>query len=79
MVPIVSLVIPSSEQGMVGSYYRLSGSWEEPEVSQMRLKSLKEQLPDILTKPFDILRSLLSRKDETGPGSDQVEPRNRAE
>ena len=63
-VPLVSLVVPGSDKGMVGAYFALDGSLEEPDVSTMKMKSLQEQLPDIITKPFELFHSLLSSDDE---------------
>jgi hypothetical protein len=62
-IPLVNLVMPGSDKGMVGAYCALEGSWSEPEVSAMTLKSLQEQLPDIITKPFELCRSLLTSKE----------------
>ena len=66
-VPLVNLVMPGSEKGMVGAYFALDGSFEEPDVSTMKMKSLQEQLPDIITKPIEFLHSLLSSADEGEP------------
>ena len=84
IVPLVNLVVPGSDKGMVGAYFALDGSLEEPDVSTMKLKSLQEQLPDIFTKPFELFHSLMgpegepssappavpSQTDVTGPGED---------
>ena len=64
MVPLVNLVIPGSDNGLVGAYYRVYGPWDEPEVETMALKSLQEGVPDIITKPFEILHSLWKGSDK---------------
>ena len=59
-VPIVNLVLPGSSKGFVGAYMRVHGPWDDPEVTTMAMKSLKEELPDLITKPFDLIQSLWS-------------------
>jgi hypothetical protein len=58
MVPLVNLVVPGSDKGMVGAYFRVRGPWEEPDVETMKLKSLKEELPEIITAPVDFIQWL---------------------
>lgn len=58
-VPLVNLILPGSDSGLVGAYFRVHGPWDEPEVDAMPLKSLTEGAPDIITAPFEILQSLL--------------------
>jgi hypothetical protein len=58
MVPLVNLVVPGSNKGMVGAYFRVRGPWEQPEVETMKLKSLKEELPEIITAPVDFIQWL---------------------
>ena len=72
MVPLVKLVIPGSDKGMVGAYFSVRGPWEQPEVSTLAMKSLHEELPDILTRPFELLHGLLASKqpsDSDAPSS----------
>lgn len=57
-VPLMNLVLPGSNKGMVGAYFRVHGPWEEPEVETMALKTLREGAPDLLSKPFDLLEWL---------------------
>ena len=59
-VPILNLVLPGSDKGFVGAYLRVQGPWEDPEVTTMAMRSLKEGLPDLITKPFDMIQSLWS-------------------
>ncbi len=67
-VPILNLVLPGSDKGFVGAYLRVQGPWEDPEVTTMAMKSLKEGLPDLITKPFDMIQSLWSSE---GGSSDE--------
>ena len=55
----MNLILPGSDSGLVGAYFRVHGPWDEPEVDAMPLKSLTEGAPDIITAPFEILQSLL--------------------
>lgn len=58
MVPLVNLVVPGSDKGMVGAYFRVRGPWDDPDVDAMKLKSFKEELPDIITAPVDFIQWL---------------------
>lgn len=62
-LPLVNLVLPGSKKGFVGAYFSVRGPWEEPQVTTMAMKSLKEELPDLITKPFDLIHSLWSEQE----------------
>jgi hypothetical protein len=67
MVPLVELVIPGSDKGMVGAYFHVQGPWEDPDVSTLAMKTLQEQLPDLITRPFELFKQLLTRKQPSDP------------
>ena len=67
MVPLVKLVIPGSDKGMVGAYFHVQGPWEDPDVSTLAMKSLQEQLPDLFTQPFELFKQLLTREQPSDP------------
>jgi hypothetical protein len=73
MVPLVNLVVPGSNKGMVGAYFRVRGPWDDPEVKTLKLKSLKEELPDLITAPVDFIQWLW-RGGEQPPATDAGAP-----
>ncbi len=68
-VPLVNWIMPGSNRGFVGAYYRVEGPTEEPEITVMAMKSLREELPDLIAKPIDAIEWLW----KTGMGSDEEE------
>ncbi|MCS5637871.1 MAG: AsmA-like C-terminal region-containing protein, partial [Myxococcota bacterium] len=72
-IPLVKIILPGSEKGLVGTYYQVSGHLSEPTVRALPGRSFAEGLPDALEAPYQILRAILSggQIDEgrTGPDS----------
>ena len=60
-VPLVSWVMPGSNRGFVGAYFRITGSAEDPEVETMAMKTFREQLPDVISAPIDVIDWLWTR------------------
>jgi len=58
-IPLVKAILPGSERGLVGAYYRVGGSFAEPVVVSLPGRSLAEDLPDVLAAPYQVLRALL--------------------
>lgn len=72
MVPLVNLVVPGSDKGMVGAYFRVRGPLDDPDVDAMKLKSIEEELPTILSAPVDFIRQLWksgARRDDASGSS----------
>jgi hypothetical protein len=61
-LPVVKSFIPGSDKGLVGAYFEVSGKLGEPKLTSLPVKSLTEELPDILTTPLKAIRSLLMTK-----------------
>lgn len=74
-VPLVSWVIPGSKHGIVGAYFRVEGPVDDPEVTTMAMKSLREELPSVFSMPLDVIewlwqsgsRPLMSPEPARGP------------
>jgi hypothetical protein len=58
-VPLVKAILPGSERGLVGAYYKVSGPVTEPRVVAMTGKSITEDLPDLLSTPLKVLRAIV--------------------
>lgn len=58
-IPLVKAILPGSERGLVGAYYRVSGPIGQPTVEALPGRSLEEGLPDVLAAPFQLLRALV--------------------
>jgi hypothetical protein len=63
-IPLMNLVLPGSKHGFVGSYFQVEGPWDDPEVSVMAMKTLQEELPDLISKPIEMIQWLWSSEDE---------------
>jgi hypothetical protein len=59
-IPLVKIILPGSERGLVGTYYQVSGNLSEPKVRSLPGRSFAEGLPDALEAPYQILRAILS-------------------
>ncbi|MDE0885932.1 MAG: hypothetical protein OSB70_10400 [Myxococcota bacterium] len=59
-LPLVKIILPGSEKGLVGTYYQISGNLDEPKVRALAGRSVAESLPDALEAPYQILRAILS-------------------
>jgi len=58
-VPLVKAILPGSERGLVGAYYKVSGPVTEPRVVAMTGKSITEDLPDLFSTPLKVLRAIV--------------------
>ena len=59
-IPLVKIILPGSERGLVGTYYQVSGDVGQPKVRALTGRSFAEGLPDALEAPYQILRAILS-------------------
>jgi hypothetical protein len=59
-IPLVKIILPGSERGLVGTYYQVSGNLSDPQVRSLPGRSFAEGLPDALEAPYQILRAILS-------------------
>ena len=72
MVPLVKLIVPGSEKGMVGAYFSVEGSSSDPEIETLAMKSLYNTLPELITKPLDLIHGWLKSEPKNRvPRADQ--------
>jgi hypothetical protein len=60
-LPLVKAILPGSEKGLVGAYYKIGGDFSEPSVDPLRSKSFEEDLPDLLAAPYKVLQAIFGR------------------
>jgi hypothetical protein len=67
-IPLVNLLVPGSDRGLIGVYFEARGTLDDPEVRTMTMKSIAEgvPLPEVLRQPFDALQKLFSRSSSSG-------------
>jgi len=63
-LPLVRAFLPGSERGLIGTYFRVNGPLNEPEVDALPLQSLMTSVPDIIKAPFKVLGSLFDGSDD---------------
>lgn len=70
-IPLAKAILPGSEKGLLGAYYQVNGTFDEPEIEPLRSKSISEGMPEVLVAPYALLNAIL-----TGKGVDhgQTEP-----
>ncbi len=59
-IPLVKVILPGSERGLVGTYYQVDGDLSRPQVRSLPGRSFAEGLPDLLEAPYQILRAIVS-------------------
>ncbi|MEE8581856.1 MAG: AsmA-like C-terminal region-containing protein [Myxococcota bacterium] len=66
-LPIIRSLIPGSNKGLVGAYFEVSGSLEDPEVTTLPAKTLVEGMPSIVKAPLKVLQFLLGGSGKSPP------------
>jgi len=69
-IPLVNLLV--SDKGLMGAYFGIEGTLQEPSVRSMPVKSITESVPDVVKAPFKVLRFLFGgavddEQDEDAP------------
>ena len=61
-IPLVNLLIPGSDRGLIGAYFEASGPVDDPSIRPLPMKSIAQgvPLPEVLRQPFDALQELFS-------------------
>ncbi|MFP6641928.1 MAG: AsmA-like C-terminal region-containing protein, partial [Myxococcota bacterium] len=59
-IPLVKIILPGSERGLVGAYYQVDGTFDDPTVQPLTGKSVAEDLPDVLVPPYALLKAILT-------------------
>lgn len=62
-IPLVNLLVPGSDRGLIGAYFEATGPLDHPTIRPLPMKSIAEgvPLPAVLRQPFDALQGLFSR------------------
>lgn len=69
-VPILRSLLPGSERGLIGAYFKVDGAIREPEVEALPLASFLTAVPSAIKTPMKVLQYLFNqdgrgnRKDE---------------
>ena len=59
-IPLAKAILPGSEKGLLGAYYQVDGTFENPELDPLTGKSISEDLPEVLVPPYAILSAILT-------------------
>ena len=77
-IPLVKAILPGSEKGLLGAYYQVDGTFDNPEIEPLRGKSISEDLPEVLVAPYALLNAILTGKSvdqgQTEPHPTPVSP-----
>jgi hypothetical protein len=70
-IPLVNLLIPGSDRGLIGAYFEATGPIADPEVRPLAMKSIAEgmPLPEVLRQPLDALQELFAGSERRGQDS----------
>ncbi len=58
-LPVVRMLLPGSERGLIGAYFEVTGPVGDPVVRSLPARSFAEDLPDAVTAPFKVIQALL--------------------
>jgi len=61
-LPLVKSFLPGSDKGLVGAYFEIGGEVGEPKLTSLPAKSLADELPNVLSTPLEVIRSLFMTK-----------------
>ena len=75
-IPILSALLPGSERGLIGAYFKVKGALKEPEVEALPLATFLTAVPSAFKTPMRVLQYLFEREaPETknpNPASDEM-------
>lgn len=71
-IPLVKAILPGSEKGLMGAYFRVTGPFDDPRVDALAGRSVEEDLPDVITAPYQLLRSLLGGRSRKARSPDDA-------
>jgi len=58
-LPVVRMLLPGSQRGLIGAYFEVTGDVDDPQVRPLPARSFAEDLPDAVTAPFKVIQALL--------------------
>ena len=60
-LPLVRSFLPGSERGLIGAYFEVKGTVDEPSVETLPLQTLMSSVPSAIKAPFKVLQFLFGR------------------
>jgi len=63
-VPILRSLLPGSERGLVGAYFRVDGAVKEPEIEALPLATFLTAVPSAIKTPMKVLQYLFDLDDD---------------
>ncbi len=74
-VPILRSLLPGSERGLIGAYFKVNGAIKEPEIEALPLASFLTAVPSAIKAPMRVLQYLFEReapeKKQPNPETDE--------
>ncbi|MEZ4333948.1 MAG: AsmA-like C-terminal region-containing protein [Myxococcota bacterium] len=65
-LPIIRSLLPGSERGLIGAYFRVDGAIGEPDIEPLPLATFLSAVPSAIKAPMKVLQYLFNR--DGGPG-----------
>lgn len=65
-VPILRSLLPGSERGLVGAYFRVGGAIGEPSIDALPLETFLTAVPSAIKTPMKVLQYLFNRDGKAG-------------
>jgi hypothetical protein len=57
-IPLLKSILPGSDRGLIGAYYKVKGPLDNPDVDPLPLKTLMSSVPDAIKAPFKTMQIL---------------------
>ncbi len=74
-IPILSSLLPGSERGLIGAYFKVKGALKEPEIEALPLATFLTAVPSAFKTPMRVLQYLFEReapeKKNPNPATDE--------
>ncbi len=74
-VPILRSLLPGSERGLIGAYFKVDGAIKEPEIEALPLATFLTAVPSAIKTPMRVLQYLFEReapkKKQPNPATDE--------
>ncbi len=65
-VPILRSLLPGSERGLIGAYFKVDGAIREPEIEALPLATFLTAVPSAIKAPMKVLQYLFNRDGKDG-------------
>ena len=60
-VPILRSILPGSDRGLIGAYFKVDGALKEPRIEALPLATLLTAVPSAIKTPMKVLQYLFNR------------------